>query len=89
MTSDVARTTKMRDIEQEVIEIVASTLKVKKEDITVESRFVEDLNADSLDLVEFIMAAEVKYKIDIPDEEASKISTVADVINYIQRTMSA
>ncbi len=77
--------TGMNSIEQDVIEIVANTLKIKKELITVESRFVEDLKADSLDTVELMMAIEAKYKCDIPDEDASKILTVSDVIQYIQK----
>ena len=77
--------TVMNSIEQDVIEIVANTLKVKKDSITSESRFVEDLKADSLDTVELMMAIEAKYKCDIPDEDASKILTVSDVIQYIQK----
>jgi acyl carrier protein len=70
-------------VEQEVIEIVANTLKVKKDLITPESRFVEDLKSASLDTVELMMAIEAKYKCDIPDEDASKILTVSDVVQYI------
>ncbi len=81
--------TVMNNIEQDVIEIVANTLKVKKDSITSESRFVEDLKADSLDTVELMMAIEAKYKCDIPDEEASKILTVSDVIHYIQKGQPA
>lgn len=72
-------------IEQDVIEIVANTLKVKKDLITPESRFVEDLKSDSLDIVELMMAIEAKYKCDIPDEEASKILAVSDVVQYIKK----
>ncbi len=72
-------------VEQDVIEIVASTLKVKKDLITPESRFVEDLKSDSLDIVELMMAIEAKYKCDIPDEEASKILTVSNVVQYIMK----
>jgi acyl carrier protein len=72
-------------IEQDVTEIVANTLKVKKDLITPESRFVEDLKSDSLDIVELMMAIEAKYKCDIPDEEASKILTVSDVVQYIKK----
>ena len=81
--------TVMDSIEQDVIEIVSSTLKVKKDTVTTESRFVEDLKADSLDTVELMMAIEAKYKCDIPDEEASKILTVSDVIQYIQKQQTA
>ncbi len=75
-------------IEQDVIEIVANTLKVKKDSITLESRFVEDLKADSLDTVELMMAIEAKYKCDIPDEDASKILTVSDVVQYINKKIT-
>ncbi|WP_341757856.1 MULTISPECIES: acyl carrier protein [unclassified Candidatus Tisiphia] len=70
-------------VEQEVIEIVVNKLKVKKDSITLESRFVEDLKADSLDTVELMMEIEAKYKCDIPDEDARKILTVSDVVQYI------
>ncbi|WP_341755507.1 acyl carrier protein [Candidatus Tisiphia endosymbiont of Ptychoptera albimana] len=75
-------------IEQDVIEIVANTLKVKKDSITLESRFVEDLKADSLDTVELMMAIEAKYKCDIPDGDASKILTVSDVVQYINKKIT-
>jgi acyl carrier protein len=69
--------------EQGIIAIVASTLKVAKESVTTGSRFVEDLKADSLDTVELMMAIEAEYKCDIPDEDASKILTVKDVVDYV------
>ncbi|MCC8417446.1 MAG: acyl carrier protein [Rickettsia endosymbiont of Bryobia graminum] len=73
------------DIEKVVIEVVAESLKIEKSKITPESRFVDDLRADSLDTVELMMAIEAKYNIDIPDEEASKIVKVSDVIDYIKK----
>ncbi len=84
MDENIAQNTVDQDtIEQDIIEIVANTLKVKKDLITPESRFVEDLKADSLDIVELMMAIEAKYKCNIPDDDASKILTVADLIQYV------
>ncbi|WP_341764166.1 acyl carrier protein [Candidatus Tisiphia endosymbiont of Beris chalybata] len=73
-----------KDVENAVIKIVASSLKLEESKITPDSRFIEDLRADSLDTVELMMAIEAKFKCDIPDEDAGKILTVADVIRYIE-----
>lgn len=73
------------DVEKVVIEVVSQSLKIEQPKITPESRFVDDLRADSLDTVELMMAIEAKYNIDIPDEEASKIVKVSDVIDYIKK----
>lgn len=67
----------------QVKELVSSELKVALEEIKPESDFTKDLNADSLDVVEFIMSLEEKFNIKIPDEEAEKIKTVQDVVDYI------
>lgn len=75
-------------IEQKVIEMVAEKLNKDKSIITTNSRFIEDLKADSLDTVELMMAIEVEYGIDIPDDEATKIKTVSDVIKYIKERQS-
>ncbi|WP_187145806.1 acyl carrier protein [Rickettsia peacockii] len=75
-------------IEQKVIEMVAEKLNKDKSIITTDSRFIEDLKADSLDTVELMMAIEVEYGIDIPDDEATKIKTVSDVIQYIKERHS-
>ncbi len=64
-------------------EIIEEQLGVDKSEITMESSFVDDLGADSLDIVELMMALEEEFDIEIPDEEAEKISTVADVVEYI------
>lgn len=69
---------------EQVKELVASELKVKLDEIKPESDFTKDLNADSLDVVEFIMSLEEKFDIKIPDEDAEKIKTVQDVVNYIE-----
>jgi acyl carrier protein len=69
---------------EDVIEVVAEQLSVDKGEIKSESKFVEDLGADSLDVVELVMALEEKFDIEIPDEEAEKIATVADAVKYIE-----
>lgn len=76
-------------IEQEVIDIVVEQLGVDKEDVTLNKSFVEDLNADSLDLTELIMTFEERFGCEISEEEAEKLKTVADVVNYIEKTKTA
>lgn len=70
--------------EQEVIDIVVEQLGVEKADVTLEKSFVEDLNADSLDLTELIMTFEEKFGCEIAEEEAEKLKTVGDVLSYLQ-----
>ena len=65
-------------------EIIVEQLAVDPEEVTMEASFVEDLNADSLDLVELIMEIEEKFGIQVPDEVAEKIVTVNDAVEYIQ-----
>lgn len=67
-----------------VKEIVADKLSLDEDEITIESSFIDDLGADSLDLVELIMALEDEFDIEIPDEEVEKIATVSDVVEYIK-----
>ena len=74
----------MSNIEERVIKMVAEQLGVKEEDIQTTSSFVEDLGADSLDTVELIMALEEEFDAEIPDEDAEKIGTVKDAVDYIQ-----
>ena len=74
----------MSDIEQRVKKIVAEQLGVAEADIKTESSFVDDLGADSLDIVELVMAFEEAFDLDIPDEDAEKIQTVKDAIDYIE-----
>ena len=73
----------MSSIEERVAKMVAEQLGVKEEEVKSESSFVEDLGADSLDTVELIMALEEEFDTEIPDEEAEKIATVQDAVNYI------
>jgi acyl carrier protein len=72
----------MSDIEQRVKKIVAEQLGVAEVDIKTESSFVDDLGADSLDTVELVMALEDEFEMEIPDEEAEKITTVQQAIDY-------
>jgi acyl carrier protein len=74
----------MENIEQRVKKIVAEQLGVNEADIKSESSFVNDLGADSLDTVELVMALEEEFECEIPDEEAEKITTVRQAIDYIK-----
>ncbi len=71
-------------IEQRVKEIIVEQLGVNEAEVTPEAKFVDDLGADSLDLVELVMALEEEYNMEISDEDAEKILTVGDAIEYIQ-----
>ncbi|BGI51008.1 MAG: hypothetical protein ArsCj_2960 [Arsenophonus endosymbiont of Ceratovacuna japonica] len=70
-------------VEERVKKIITEQLGVKEEEITINSSFVEDLGADSLDTVELVMALEEEFNTEIPDEEAEKITTVQAAIDYI------
>jgi acyl carrier protein len=74
----------MDDIETKVIEIVSEQMGVDKGEITRETHFINDLNADSLDTVELVMEFEDEFELSIPDEEAEKIQTVGQAIDYIK-----
>jgi acyl carrier protein len=78
----------MEDIEQKVIEIVSEQMGVDKSEITRETHFINDLNADSLDTVELVMEFEDEFELSIPDEEAEKIQTVGQAIDYIKQHSS-
>jgi acyl carrier protein len=73
----------MSNVEQQVKAIVAEQLGVKAEQVTSAASFVDDLGADSLDTVELVMALEEEFEIEIPDEDAEKITTVQQAIDYI------
>ena len=73
----------MENIEQRVRKIVAEQLGVNEAEIKNESSFVDDLGADSLDTVELVMALEEEFETEIPDEDAEKITTVQQAINYV------
>ena len=84
MTKEHVEETTM-SLEQEVIDIVVEQLGVDEKDVTPEKSFVEDLNADSFDLTELIMTFEERFGFEISEEEAEKLKTVGDVINYINQ----
>lgn len=67
-----------------VKEIIVDQLGVEEDQVTMEASFIEDLGADSLDIVELIMALEEEFGLEIPDDEAEKISTVSDAVDYIR-----
>lgn len=70
-------------VEDKMIDIIVEQLSVDKEKVVAGASFVDDLGADSLDLVELIMAMEEEFDVEIPDEEAEKIATVQDAINFV------
>jgi acyl carrier protein len=72
------------NIEEKVIGIVSEQLSIPKDEITRESSFVEDLKADSLDVVELVMEFEDEFEVTIPDDDYEKIRTVGDAIDYIE-----
>ena len=73
------------DIEQKVKDIIVEQLGVNAEEVTRNASFIDDLGADSLDTVELVMAFEEEFNAEIPDEEAEKLKTVGDAIDYIQK----
>lgn len=72
-------------VDEKMVEIIAEQLSVDKEKVVPDASFVDDLGADSLDLVELIMAMEEAYDIEIPDEDAESITTVQDAIDYVNK----
>jgi len=73
----------MSSIEERVKKIVVEQLGVKEEEVTMDASFVDDLGADSLDTVELVMALEEEFECEIPDEDAEKIATVKQAVDYI------
>lgn len=76
-------------VEERVIEIVASQLGVDKEKVTRDSSFVNDLGADSLDMVELVMELEEEFDIDIPEDSADKIETVGQAISFLEEAKNS
>ena len=74
------------EITAEVTRIIKEQLDVEEADIKIESSFIDDLGADSLGLVELVLAFEESFDIDIPDEDTEKIRTVQDAVSYIEKT---
>jgi acyl carrier protein len=73
----------MSDLDQKVKDIIVEELGVERDKVTDDASFMEDLGADSLDTVELVMAFEKEFDVDIPDEDAEKIRTVGDALDYL------
>ena len=76
------------NIQEKVVEIVAEQLGVEKELVTPTASFTNDLGADSLDVVEIVMAFETAFEIEIPDEDTEQISNVAEVVAYLEKKLN-
>ena len=72
-------------VDKKIKHIIAEQLGLSEEELTDESSLIDDLGADSLDIVELVMAMEEEYEMEIPDEDAEKIVTIKDVIDYVKR----
>ncbi|HKJ75678.1 MAG TPA: acyl carrier protein [Gammaproteobacteria bacterium] len=79
----------MSTVEERVQKIVVEQLGVKEDEVKADASFVDDLGADSLDTVELVMALEEEFETEIPDEEAEKITTVQQAVDYINEHVSA
>ncbi len=79
----------MADVEEKIKKIICEQLDVSEDDVVLDASFVDDLGADSLDQVELIMAMEEEFDLSIPDEDAEKITTVKDAIEYIKKGTDA
>lgn len=78
----------MSDVREKVKQVIVDQLSVNPEEVTDDASFIEDLGADSLDIVELVMELEEQFGVDIPDEDAEKISTVGEAIKYIDVKLS-
>jgi acyl carrier protein len=76
------------EMQKKIVDIIANQLGVDKEIVSPEANVVDDLGADSLDVVELVMALEEAFDLEIPDEEAEKIRTVKDIIEYLAKSLS-
>ena len=77
----------MSGIEEKIKKIICEQLDVPEEDVVMDASFIDDLGADSLDQVELIMAMEEEFDVSIPDEDAEKIATVKDAVNYVMNAI--
>ena len=77
-----------KSIEDRVKDIIVDQLGVNADQVTPDAKFIEDLGADSLDTVELVMAFEEEFDIEVPDEEAEKLQSVGDVIEYVKKTQA-
>jgi acyl carrier protein len=79
----------MSATEEKIKSIIAEQLGVKVEEVTPQASFIDDLGADSLDTVELIMALEEEFNVEIPDEDAEKMTTVGDAIKYVEEKVAS
>ncbi len=75
------------ELESQVADIIVAQLGATKEEIVPEASFIDDLGADSLDIVELVMAMEEKFDVEIPDDDAEKIQTIGDAISYLKERL--
>jgi acyl carrier protein len=85
LDTDIGGTTRMASVEERVKQIIVEQLGVDEGEVTPSASFVDDLGADSLDTVELVMAFEESFGVEIPDEDAEKIATVKDAVEYIEK----
>ena len=77
------------EIRNRIIEIIANQLGIEEDDVTAEASVIDDLGADSLDVVELVMALEEEFNLEIPDEEAEKITSVQNIFDYMASALQA
>ncbi len=77
----------INEMKEKVIDIISNQLGIEKEAITPDAKVIDDLGADSLDVVELVMALEEEFDVEIPDEEAEKIRSVGDIFNYMETVL--
>ncbi len=77
----------MAEVFDRIVKVVSEELAISEEEITEDASFIDDLGADSLDVVELIMALEEEFDIEIPDEDAEEIATVSDAVDYIEENL--
>lgn len=77
------------EIKNRIVEIIASQLGIEEDDVTAEASVIDDLGADSLDVVELVMALEEEFDLEIPDEEAEKITSVQNIFDYMANALQA
>ncbi|NIQ88281.1 MAG: acyl carrier protein [Deltaproteobacteria bacterium] len=79
----------MVEIKNRIVEIIANQLGIEEDDVTAEASVIDDLGADSLDVVELVMALEEEFDLEIPDEEAEKITSVQNIFDYMASALQA
>ena len=77
------------EIKNRIVEIIANQLGIEKDDVTAEASVIDDLGADSLDVVELVMALEEEFDLELPDEEAEKITSVQNIFDYMASALQS